>query len=230
MKTFFFNFFIQYQKCLSLVDISTSKMDTLSLIQQLRDYEPALVKKIFDYVFVPCSEDKEGKHKYIRAIPTPRTTSIGREAFLDNKNLKWVIIDDSVETIGYGAFYKCSSLTEITIPNSVENIGVVAFSICTSLASIVIPNSVETIGYGAFLGCSDLTHMTIGDSMETIGSRAFAWCSNLTHLTIPNAVKTIGYAAFYECSSLTTLNIPSHLEEQVKDNMFPKHTNVILRQ
>ena len=30
-------------------------MDTL--IQQLCDYEPALVKIIFDFVFVPCSED-----------------------------------------------------------------------------------------------------------------------------------------------------------------------------
>ena len=37
-------------------------MDLVSLIKQINEYEPNLVKKIFDYVFIPCSEDKEGKY------------------------------------------------------------------------------------------------------------------------------------------------------------------------
>ena len=55
--------------------MSISKIDILDLINRIRDYEPALVNKIFDFIFIfiPCREDREGNHKYIRAIPASKT-------------------------------------------------------------------------------------------------------------------------------------------------------------
>ena len=100
----------------------TQITDILSLIQQIRDYEPNIVEIIFDYVFVPCNEVKEGKHKYIRAMPSPGTNTI-LEAFYGNKTLEMIIIDDSVKTIGAYAFYECSNLTQAIIGESVEIIG-----------------------------------------------------------------------------------------------------------
>ena len=44
----------------------------------IRDYEPNLVRYIMDFVFIPCREDKEGKHKYISAIPEKGSSSIIR--------------------------------------------------------------------------------------------------------------------------------------------------------
>mgnify|MGYP003315693813 CR=1 FL=1 len=131
----------------SLVDTST--VNTLSLINQLREYEPNLVKLIFDMVFVPCSQDRQGKHKYIRAMPTPGTNTICGNALYGNKILEWVIIDNSVETIGYGAFLGCSDLTHVTIGDSMETIGSRAFARCSSLNHLTNPNTVKTNGYAA---------------------------------------------------------------------------------
>ena len=184
----------------------TDIVDTLSLIQQLRDYEPSLVKKIFDFVFVPCSEDTEGKHKYIRAMSKHGTNTISINAFDENPALEMVIVDDSVETIGYCAFDNCSSLTHVTIGNSVKH-----------------------IGNGAFNNCSSLTHVTISNSVETIGTGAFYKCSKLTQVTSPDSVKIIDYNTFYKCLSLEKVYIPKHLEEQVKDNkVFPEKTEIIV--
>ena len=55
-------------------------------------------------------------------------TSIGDNAFSDNKSLTSVTIPDSVTSIGDYAFERCSSLASVTIPNSVTNIGDQAFS------------------------------------------------------------------------------------------------------
>lgn len=43
------------------------------------------------------------------------------------RNLKEVVIPDSVNNIGEAAFMDCISLKNVTIPDSVNNIGEVAF-------------------------------------------------------------------------------------------------------
>ena len=152
--------------------INSPIMDSLSLVNQLRDYEPGIVKIIFDFVFVPCYEDKE-IHKYIRVIPKPGTTYIGEQTFRGNKKLEMVIIDKSVKSIGNCAFGECLSLTVVSIPNSVETISNYAFAWCSSLTVVNIPNSIRTIGDYAFSGCKKLTILSIPNSIKTIGRYAF---------------------------------------------------------
>ena len=182
-------------------------IDTLSLIQQIGDYEPNIVEIIFNYVFIPCSEDREGKCKYIYVIPKPGKTSIDSESFYTNKSLQWAIIDKSVKSIDFCAFEECSNLTHVTIPNSVEIISYCAFNECTNLTHINIPNSVELINCEAFLGCI-----------------------NLEKVFIPSSVKLIDFYSFYTCSKLQEASIPKHLEQKVKENkIFPPHTKIIIR-
>ena len=52
------------------------------------------------------------------------------------KQIRILVIEDSVTSIGNGAFSDCSSLTSITIPNSVTSIDDSAFWNCSSLTSI----------------------------------------------------------------------------------------------
>ena len=129
--------------------------------------------------------------------------------FINDVEVKDLVIPNSVTKIGYEAFKGCSGLTSITIPNSVKAIDNSAFSYCSGLTSVTIPNSVKTIGDDAFCGCSGLTSVTIPNSVTTIGGFAFHSCSGLTSITIPNSVKTIGDHAFYKCSSLTSITIPN---------------------
>ena len=127
--------------------------------------------------------------------------------YINDQEIKDLVIPNSVTSIGSSAFYGCSSLTSVTIPNSVTSIGDGAFGWCSSLTSITIPNSVTSIGSSAFSKCSSLTAVTIGNSVTSIGSWAFNGCLGLTSVTIPNSVTSIGSSAFYDCSGLTSVTI-----------------------
>lgn len=88
------------------------------------------------------------------------------------RDIKKVIIPDSVMIIEGAAFWCCGELTSVTIPNSVTSIRDYAFYCCSSLTNIAIPDSVTSIGNFAFRGCSGLTSVVIPDDVK-IGYYAF---------------------------------------------------------
>ena len=130
---------------------------------------------------------------------------IGEGAFSGLKNIKEIVLPDSVTDIGKEAFKDCSDLTNITIPDSVSNIGQAAFFDCTGLASVTIPNSVTSIGNDVFYHCTGLTSITIPNNVTSIGNSAFHHCTGLTSITIPNSVTSIGLYAFYSCTNLENI-------------------------
>ena len=121
--------------------------------------------------------------------------------FMDEKEIKDLVIPNSVTSIGKFAFRECSGLTSIEIPNSVTSIGGCAFENCYGLTSITIPNSVTSIGNDAFQNCSSLASVTIPNSVTSIGKHAFYSCSNLTsvHITDIAAWCKINFADY--CSN-----------------------------
>jgi len=156
-------------------------------------------------------------------------------AFKNCREIKSVIIPDSVISIGYGAFEDCSRLTSVNLGNGVTEIDGSAFSGCKSLTSINIPNSVTSIGGGAFSDCDSLTYneydnayylgnsdnlylalvkakdksitsCTINENTKVICGSAFEGCSGLTSITIPDGVTEIVSYVFWGCSSLTDIN------------------------
>lgn len=107
---------------------------------------------------------------------------IYKYAFFNCKDLKSIIIPDSVTTIGNGSFKDCNKLTSITIPSSITKIGACAFSGCSSLKNITLPNNIMSIGNYAFYHCTDLTSVIIPDSVKVIGKWAFYGCQGLTKI------------------------------------------------
>lgn len=142
------------------------------------------------------------------------TTYVKDEAFKNCKELKSVVIPNSVKGIGAKSYYcypgsnkvylryegncfeGCINLTNIRIPNTVSYIGYRAFYGCTSLTNIVIPDSVKRIDYEAFCGCTSLTNIVIPDSVTSIAKCAFEktpwWNNQLDGLVYVNKV-LLGY-------------------------------------
>ena len=136
------------------------------------------------------------------------------------KDIKCIIIPDSVKSIEEGAFKHCKSLTSINIPDSVKSIGEDAFSQCKSLTSINIPNSVKSIGYGAFFCCESFESIIIPDSVESIGDFAFSNCYSLKCINIPDSVKSIGYQVFAGCISLKEVIFKGKTLDEVKSMSY----------
>ncbi|MCL2096490.1 MAG: leucine-rich repeat domain-containing protein [Oscillospiraceae bacterium] len=100
-----------------------------------------------------------GKLKHL-TIPgliddTP-VTSIGDNAFSNNRDLSSITIPDSVTEIGNNAFFNNTRLSWVTLPGKLKTIGYSAFYNCKALTHILIPEEVTHIGFEAFGGNSQL--------------------------------------------------------------------------
>lgn len=67
-------------------------------------------------------------------------------------------------------------IKDLVIPNSVDSIHKYAFSDCSSLTSVIIPNSVTSIGTSAFYGCDSLSFVVIGSGVTSVEYSAFRDC------------------------------------------------------
>ena len=134
-------------------------------------------------------------------------TTIPNQLFYNCKNLKSIILPDSVTTIGDNAFAGCDSLTSVSIGKGVTSFGSGVFAGCTG--ELIINSNIPSVSSSEdspFYN-SQFTKVTIGNSVTTIGDYAFYECRSLTSVTIGNSVTTIGVCAFEQCTSLTSVTI-----------------------
>lgn len=159
------------------------------------------VCRIDDYVF--------RSNKNLKAIVIPESvTSIGKEAFNLANKLEIVVFKGSGLTeIEENAFYSCESLKEIEIPETVTSIKESAFANCMLLAGITIPDGITSIAGGTFF-MTAITEVTIPDSVTMIDSTAFAGCAQLTTCSIPGSVTEIAPTAF-QGSNMVTIIAPA---------------------
>ena len=80
---------------------------------------------------------------------------------------------------GFHLFINEKEIKDLIIPSSITNIKDYVFKRCSGLTSVKIPNSVTIIGNSAFMDCNNLTQITIGNGIKKIGWMAFAKCSEL---------------------------------------------------
>ena len=81
----------------------------------------------------------------------------GARLYLNNVEVKDLVIPDGTTAILSAAFEGCESLTSVTIPNSVTNIDGWAFASCSNLTTVNIAESVTSIGDCVFKSCYSLT-------------------------------------------------------------------------
>lgn len=86
--------------------------------------------------------------------------SIGDSAFLNNKQITSIVIQEGVTSINYMAFNGCSNLATVTLPDSLLSISWFAFGGCAALTRINIPKNVNAIE-SSFTDTPRLTSFTV---------------------------------------------------------------------
>ena len=152
---------------------------------------------------------------------------VAKHLYLNDVEIKDLVIPNSITTILFSAFMGCSGLTSVTIPNSVTEIHPNAFKGCSGLTDVTIPSSVTEIGGDAFLECSGLINVNIS-SLEawlktyfsTYNSNPLVYAKHLylngveiKDLVIPSSVTSINGHSFCGFSGLTSVNIPNSVTE-----------------
>ncbi len=153
--------------------------------------------------------------------------AIGDKAFQGNKNIRSVIIPDTVKKIGASAFADCTNLGNVILSSNLEEMESEAFARCELLTDIEIPKSltichVDGDGYegdlegaytGPFYECSGLEVIRFESGTKQIAKRLFAGCTGLKEISIPNIVTVIGEKAFEGCTNLKEIEIPDSVTE-----------------
>ena len=108
---------------------------------------------IIDDCLVATNNDLPAKYIFKNKTPI---RLIAERAFANRKNLKSVIIPETVTAIPTAAFYQCANLMEVIIPGSVTEVGNFAFYKCELLKTATLPAKLQSLGMGAFYGCINL--------------------------------------------------------------------------
>jgi len=148
--------------------------------------------------------------------------SIGSSAFSWCKNLKKVLLPNSLQKIELQTFAFCDNLTDITFPTNLTSIEAYAFRSCSSLKTIFLPSSLQTIGTWAFIDCSNLTEINFptNSKLTTIGISAFGKCPNLTDISLPRNLTLIKDSAFKECEKLAKVTCYASTPPQLGNGAF----------
>ena len=119
-------------------------------------------------------------------------TEIAPFAFSKSKNLRNIVLPETLEAIGEGAFAFCGELDHFTFPPNLRYIGRMVF-IFDKISELILPDSIEEIADEAFLLCkkriiighTDMGKLYIPNTVKKIGKHAFAGFKNVygSHMT-----------------------------------------------
>ncbi len=192
----------------------------------------SIPKTLDGYTVVGIGNSVFQNNKQLRVVVVPDSvTEIGGNAFSNCANLSQVSLSKKLTCIRSNAFYNCDSLTEIEIPKSLQSVGMAnysysgPFSNCDGLKNIKFEEGTTQIVSYLFEKCTGLEEITIPDTVTFIGGAAFSECAELRKVSIADSVTEIGSSAFSDCPKLTDINIPDSVTE-IGGNAFSNCANL----
>ena len=159
--------------------------------------------------------------------------AVDSRGFLGCKNLKEVVISDSITYLDYYAFEGCTNLHKVTIGKNVKNIyqrAEACFAQCSNIDTIIwnavhcndfsrspfadsakkikainLGNDVECIPACLFDGVENVQALELPFTLSKIGKKAFDGCKSLKTLTLGPNIDTYSDSAFYNCRNLKSI-------------------------
>ena len=160
-------------------------------------------------------------------------SSNNTKVFLNEEEIKDLVIPDGVTIIEPNTFNGFKSIETVTVPADVDSIGDDAFLGCTNITkvtahdvaswcgihfgvtmilqngnAIMLSNPV-CISQNLYIGNERLTKLVIPEGVEEIGYSAFYRCLGITEVTLPSTLKKVGADAFADCIDIQKANITS---------------------
>ena len=136
-------------------------------------------------------------------IMSNQLSTIGNEAFINNKSLNKIKVSERLRTIPSGCFQGCSSIEELVIPDSISSIGNNAFNGCSNIKKLNIGEGLNEIGASTFEGLDSLRELSI--NAMALGSLRFEGHQRLEKVTLGPKVEIMYHDAFWKCPNLKTV-------------------------
>ena len=114
--------------------------------------------------------------------------------FKNHKEIRQVILPDTIEDIGGFMFDGCDNLTEIKLPSGLKNLWQYAF-VRSNIEKIEIPVGVTTIPPFAFKDCKNLKKVVCHKGLRKIYDYAFQGCDSLKEVIVDPSTE-VGENAF----------------------------------
>lgn len=215
------NFFTSIVLCLFFsLYVKAYKQDSISISGQVYNEAGILVDTVMNMSYHTGT---------ITEIPKSIKT-VGNCSFLKNKDIKYVSLPKSIETIGVRAFDGCSRLVEVNIEQDTDGvrglkeIEYCAFFRCRRLKKITFPSTLRIIGAGAFHECSSLKSIFIPASVDSVDYWSFSGCSALESIVVDNENKY--YDSRDNCNAIINTK-HGYLIAGCKNTIIPKGVTAI---
>lgn len=119
---------------------------------------------------------------YVNEFRIPNgVMTIGEYAFENNKNIKKIVLPESVTRIETSAFNR-TAIQSINLPSKLTEIQMWAFANCKELESVILPESIEVLSSHVFYDCEHLEYLQIPKSVKKIEDSALAGCKLLSEI------------------------------------------------
>lgn len=163
----------------------------------------------------------------------PNYTTISVNNFINNQDIKSIMIPDTVVTISSSVFQGCNNLSNINLEN-IKTVNSTAFRNGFKNVDVVVnmPN-LTNMKYGVFYESSIIKVENLG-KITSIPNRwtiydvtmgTFSGCKKLESVVLPDTLRTIGSDAFKNCTNLKSINFPTSITT-INISAFENCTNL----
>lgn len=114
---------------------------------------------------------------------------IGEMAFRGKKQLKNVIIANSVKEIGHDAFYDCDELDNVYIPTGVKEVRGYAFAECDKLKKVTFAGVPAKLSRHAFDDCDQLHEIIVPEGASKTFRKALHFIDGDTNFPVTEMVE-----------------------------------------
>lgn len=128
-------------------------------------------------------------------------TKIAERAFMNNANIKSVVLQNNITEVGDYAFYGCDNLLAVRLPSSLAKVGSFAFFTEAHDRCVYITDLTEYCNLNGadylcaerlFINNEEVTQLSIPEGVTKIYGRQFENLKNVTDLILPSTLTVIG--------------------------------------